>query len=312
MPARPSKSPSREAQQAAAAPATPAIPARPTKKSLEQPRPSSSDRFAQSPLHGGLQSKGQRPTSSSSTLDPTSTLNEPIERPGSVALPSLGEEGLEYGVMDNAAEADSGPRHHTRTVSDSLKLHAPKPSLPPDSAKQQIMAVTRTDSDKAASLGLGKSPQGSERPPSRDPMIKRPSSTFSAHSDAGNHTDDEHGIPKIGQRVPMNSHLGDVQAPSPTPEEGKRHHARKHSARNLPPDSYGLHGHGVKSQDKLEKAYYEKHPELVGKEKHRMHDHRQSDYAMSSNDLNRMVRDTARRRPTSGKNKYSTLQRFTV
>ncbi|KAJ6785640.1 hypothetical protein PWT90_04788 [Aphanocladium album] len=297
VPTRPSKSPSKEAQQAAE---TPAIPARPAKKSLEQPRPSSSDRFAQSPLHSGFQLKDQRPTSSSSSLNPTSTLNEPIERPGSVSLPSLGEEGQEYGALDKAAEADTASRHHTRTVSDSLKLHAPKPSLPPDSAKQQIMAVTRTDSDRAASLGLGKPSQGSERATSRDPMIRRPSSAFSTHSEHGNHTDDEHGIPKIGQRVPMNSHLGDVQAPSPTPEQSKRHHTRKHSARNLPSDSYGLHGHGVHPQDKLEKAYYEKHPELVGKEKHRMHDHRQSDYAMSSNELNRMVRDTARRRPTSG------------
>ncbi|KAJ3497833.1 hypothetical protein NLG97_g1583 [Lecanicillium saksenae] len=295
VPARPSKSPSKEAQQPAEAPA---IPTRPVKKSFEQPP--SSDRFAQSPLHGGFQPKDQRPTSSSSSLNPTGAQNEPIERPGSVSLPSLGEEGREYGALDNAAEPDTGSRHHTRTVSDSLKLHAPKPSLPPDSAKQQIMAVTRTDSDKAASLGLGKSSQGSERAASRDPMIRRPSSAFSTHSDHGNHTDDEHGIPKIGQRVPMNSHLGDVQAPSPTPEEGKHHHARKLSARNLPRDSYGLHGHGVQPQDKLEKAYYEKHPELAGKEKHRMHDHRQSDYAMSSNDLNRMVRDTARRRPTSG------------
>ncbi|TQV97456.1 hypothetical protein V2A60_006794 [Cordyceps javanica] len=300
VPARPSKSPSKEAQQAAEA-EVPTIPARPSKKSAGQPRSSSSDRFAQSPLHGGFQPKGQRPTSSSSTHDQSSTLGQHIDRPASVSLPSLGEEGLEYGALDKQPETELGPSPQTRTVGDNLKLHAPKPSLPPDAAKQQIMAVTRTDSEKAASLGLGKSSHGSDRTPSRDPMIRRPSSTFSTHSDHGNHTDDEHGIPKIGQRVPMNSHLGDVQAPSPGPEESKRHHARKRSARNMPPGSYGLHGHGVDPQDKLEKAYYEKHPELIGKDKkHHMHDHRQSDYAMSSNDLNRMVRDTARRRPTSG------------
>ncbi|EGX93309.1 hypothetical protein CCM_04682 [Cordyceps militaris CM01] len=297
VPPRPSKSPSMEAQQATEAPT---VPARPAKKSLVQPRPSSSDRFAQSPLHSGFQPKGQRPTSSSSSHDQSSSLNEPIDRPASVSLPSLGEEGLEYGVLDTQAETELGSSHQTRTVGDNLKLHAPKPSLPPGSAKQQIMAVTRTDSDKAASLGLGKSSNGSDRPPSRDPMIRRPSSTLSTHSDHGNYIDDEHGIPKIGQRVPMNSHLGDVQAPSPAPEEGKRHHTRKHSARNMPPGSYGLHGHGVDPQDRLEKAYHEKHPELAGKaKKHNIHDHRQSDYAMSSNDLNRMVRDTARRRPTS-------------
>ncbi|OAA64802.1 hypothetical protein ISF_04212 [Cordyceps fumosorosea ARSEF 2679] len=299
VPARPSKSPSKEAQQAVEAPI---IPARPVKKSLGQPQPSSSDRFAQSPLHSGFQPKGQRPTSSSSGHDQLSTPNEPIDRPGSVSLPSLGEEGREYGALEKQAETELGSSHQTRTVGDNLELHAPKPSLPPGSAKQQIMAVTRTDSAKAASLGIGsKPPNGSDRAPSRDPKIRRPSSTFSTHSDHGNHTDDEHGIPKIGQRVPMNSHLGDVQAPSPAPDGGKRHHARKHSARNMPPGSYGLHGHGVDPKDKLEKAYYEKHPELVGKhKKHHTHDHRQNDYAMSSNDLNRMVRDTAKRRPTSG------------
>ncbi|KAM0741003.1 hypothetical protein ACQRIT_003860 [Beauveria bassiana] len=298
VPARPSKSPSTESQQAAEAPK---IPTRPIKKSNEKSVLSSSDRFAQSPLHGGVQLKSQRPTSSSSSHDQSSTLNEPINRPASVSLPSLGEEGLEYGALDKPHEAQLGSAHQTRTVGDNLKLHAPKPSLPPDSAKQQIMAVTRTDSDKVASLGLGQFTQRRDRTPSRDSKNRRPSSTLSTHSDHGNHTDDEHGIPKIGQRVPMNSHLGDVQAPSPAPEEGKRHHSRKHSARNLPPGSYGLHGHGVDPQDKLEKAYYEKHPELVGKhKKHQIHDHRQSDYAMSSNDLNRMVRDTARRRPTSG------------
>ncbi|KAM3554082.1 hypothetical protein MY1884_006328 [Beauveria asiatica] len=298
VPARPSKSPSMETQQAAEAPK---IPTRPTKKSIDKSGLSNSDRFAQSPLHGGVQPKGQRPISSSTSHAQSSTLNEPINRPASVSLPSLGEEGLEYGALDKPHEAQLGSSHQTRTVGDNLKLHAPKPSLPPDSAKQQIMAVTRTDSAKAASLGLGQSPQRRDRTPSRDSKIRRPSSTLSTHSDHGNHTDDEHGIPKIGQRVPMNSHLGDVQAPSPAPEEGKRHHSRKHSARNLPPGSYGLHGHGLDPQDKLEKAYYEKHPELVGKhKKHQIHDHRQSDYAMSSNDLNRMVRDTARRRPTSG------------
>lgn len=290
VPARPSKSPSKESQAVEA----PAIPARPARKSVEQLRPSSSDRFAQSPLHSGLNPKAQRPTSSSSSLDPSAAVTDPIERPGSVSLPSLGEEGNEYGALGSSADDAAGAAEQTRTVGDNLKLHAPRPSLPADSAKQQIQAVTRTDSDKAASLGLGR--------PSRDPLLRRPSSTYSTHSDHGNHTDDEHGIPQIGRRVPMSSHLGDVQAPSPGPEDKKRHHARKHSARNLPPGSYGLHGHGVDPQDKLEKAYYEKHPELVGKEKkHHVHDHRQSDYAMSSNDLNRMVRDTARNRPLSSK-----------
>ncbi|EQL01086.1 hypothetical protein OCS_03195 [Ophiocordyceps sinensis CO18] len=103
----------------------------------------------------------------------------------------------------------------------------------------------------------------------------------------------------------MNPHLGDVQAPSPGPgatSDGanKKHHGRKHSARGLPPGSYGLHGHGVASQDKLDKAYYQKHPDVLEREQHTpLHD-RQNDFAMSSTDLNKLVRDTASRQSAPG------------
>lgn len=214
---------------------------------------------------------------------------------------------MEYGALpndsDSNGQSDKGKSapEQTRTVSHDLKLHAPKPSLPASSAKQQVLEVTKTDSDKAASFGLGNPSHGSgdsDRDPSRDRIRRPPSTALSTHSDHGER-DDEHGIPEIGQRVPMNPDLGDVQAPSPGPENGKRHHQRKHSARSLPPGSYGLHGHGVTPQDQLEKAYYEKHPELHKKEQlNRLHE-RQNDYSMSRNELNRLVRDT-RRRPASG------------
>src|SRR5690606_16439837 len=95
----------------------------------------------------------------------------------------------------------------TRTVAHDLKLHAPKPSLPADSAKQRVMAVTRTDSAKAASYGIGR-PSLEGRTASFDGVKKRSSASFSATSDQGLPIDDEAGIPEIGQRVPMNPDLG--------------------------------------------------------------------------------------------------------
>ena len=229
-------------------------------------------------------------------------------------MPSVGEEGMEYSSYDQStpeAQAVAGkettkPRptlpEQTRTIAPDLKLHAPKPSLPANTAKRQVMAVTRTDSEKAATFGIGRS-SFEERSASRDGVKKKPSTNFSVSSDQGHHTDDDHGIPEIGQRVPMNPNLGDVQAPSPSPAptpEG-RHHFRKHSARNLPPGSYGLHGHGSTSVDRLDKQYYQKHPEIREKESHvSLHD-RQNDYAMSSDDLNRLVMDTSNRASASSK-----------
>ncbi|KJZ74683.1 hypothetical protein HIM_06033 [Hirsutella minnesotensis 3608] len=285
--------PSRTTDKDASSGAMPKIPPRPAQKRFERSVSPNPNRFAPSPLSGGVIAKapayGQREQP-----------GDVIERSGSVAMPSVGEEGAEYSaVADDAAHSGrrSSSPEQTRTIGEDVKLHAPKPSLPAAAAKQQVMAVTRTDSDKAASFGIGRPCSAAdEGTSSRNGHRKRPSSSFSVHSD---HIDDEHGIPEIGQRVPMNPDLGDVQAPSPAPsmnlESPKKHHNRKLSGRGLPPGSYGLHGHGVAPQDKLEKAYYQKHPELFEREEHTpLHD-RQTDFAMSSTDLNKLVRDTASR-----------------
>lgn len=269
-----------------------------------------SDRFAPSPLNEAIMAK---PPPKSSLLSPRSgyeSNDDPVDRSGSVPLPSVGEEGMEYSAVSTQPQSDNGnkvaPRtsspEQTRTVAEDLQLHAPKPSLPANSAKQRVEAVTRTDSDRAASYGIGRPSAAEdravsrERAVSRDSHAKRPSTSLSNRSDHGPQTDDEHGIPEIGQRVPMNRHLGDVQAPSPGPSEGSgRHHSRRHSARALPPGSYGLHGHGVTPQDKLEKAYYQKHPEALEREENTpLHD-RQNDFAMSSTELNELVRRTGSR-----------------
>lgn len=114
---------------------------------------------------------------------------------------------------------------------------------------------------------------------------------------------------------------GDVQAPSPNPSaaiyapgvgfhndgsQKPRHHGRRLSGKGFeaPPGSYGLHGHGVIPNDKFEKAYYEKHPELLQKECGQYGgaiDNR-GEFVLSSEDLNKLVRETASR--TSGLGLY--------
>ena len=70
-------------------------------------------------------------------------------------------------------------------------------------------------------------------------------------------------------------------------------------------DSYittGKHGHGVLPHDRFEKAYYEKHPELIKKEIDQYHE--RPAWAMSSDDLNKIVRDTASRASGLGKTAF--------
>jgi hypothetical protein len=117
---------------------------------------------------------------------------------------------------------------------------------------------------------------------------------------------DEHGIPEIGQRVPMYPNAGDVQAPSPSPylsepagQRSGRNHNRTRSGReaSLPPGSYGLHGHGVQHNDRFEKAWYEKHPEEYVKAEQGQYGpgvgSPRPDWALSSDDLNKIVRGSA-------------------
>ncbi|KAK8069313.1 hypothetical protein PG994_005929 [Apiospora phragmitis] len=256
----------------------PSIPPRPTKRSVNRSVSPNHDRFAPSPLNEGFSKSRQRGQSSLGM-----SVNA-ADRSSSVDLPSIGQEGQEYAAFTDELEASTdAPRpastspEQTRTIGEDIQLYAPKPTVPAQNAKQRVMTVTRTDSDKAASFGIG-------RPTVEDVYgygkgLKKKASTTSQLSNADSHVEDEHGIPEIGQRVPMLHYAGDVQAPSPAPSVA----------------IYGLHGHGVAPADKFEKAYYEKHPELHKKEVHNhLHD-RANDYSMSSEELNKIVRDTASR-----------------
>ncbi|KAK2012260.1 hypothetical protein LZ32DRAFT_311764 [Colletotrichum eremochloae] len=302
IPPRPSRSQDRE--ETTSAPSVPKIPPRPIKRFDRSISPNP-DRFAPSPLNESPFSRSPKATRSSPNNGFLSS-QDPIHRPGSVSMPSVGEEGNEYDVVnDSLPKAPTSPAH-TRFAAEDLKLHAPKPTVPAQSAKQKVMAVTRTDSDRAASYGIGKpSSDDTTRPSS---LRRKASSSGMSQKSESAFGDEEHGIPEIGQRVPMNPNIGDVQAPSPAPGSGAadgfrsgtpRHHSRKHSSRGfneLPPGSYGLHGHtSAPPKDKFEKAWYEKHPDSLKKDcKPSLHD-RQNDYALSSTDLNKIVKETHNR-----------------
>lgn len=259
----------------------PKVPPRPTKRGVS-PNP---DRYAPSPLNGGIPAKEARSNSH----------GDPIDRSKSVELPAVvGEEGMEYAALEqqlSSREPSTSPTQ-TRTIGENLKIFAPKAALPAQSAKQRIMQVTRTDSDKAASFGIGK--PSIEVPSPSNLSLKKKASTTSQLSQS-EIDDEERGIPEIGVHVPLLAHAGDVQAPSPAPgtsPDSKKQHKRKNSSRGLPPGSYGLHGHNVVAEDKLEKEYYKKHPELLKLEHHTYQHDRATDFSMSREVLDKMVRES--------------------
>ncbi|KAE8348312.1 altered inheritance of mitochondria protein 21 [Aspergillus coremiiformis] len=306
IPPRPSRSPN---QQGLAPTDVPKIPPRPTRlfdRSVSPLR----DSYAPSPLN-------EPPNGSNMGR---SFSQDVPQRPPSVTIPSLGEEGIEYEDLnvDKVSESHRESHHQTpaemRNVGSDLKLHAPRPSLPSSSAKAKVQAVTRTDSRQAAAAGLGGTVS-----PTPDEHHVRPTHSLQSRpsysrADSSTSIDrrlsmngDEQGIPEIGQRVPMYPNAGDVQAPSPSPyhleqhssQRSGRNHNRTRSGReaSLPPGSYGLHGHGVQPNDRFEKAWYEKHPEEYVKEGQGQYGpgvrSPRPDWAMSSDDLNKIVRGSA-------------------
>lgn len=312
----------------------PKIPPRPAHRTLETPL--NRDNFPRSPLNevpfamnhgaksGNLHNPNDLETSLAVGLPP---------RPPSVSLPSVGQEGNEYAdiVYEKPPEASQSSTaaqvepEQTRNVGKDLPLHAPTPSLSTSTAKARVAAVTRTDSTQAAAAGIGKAgtPHEDKSPHGRALRSKvsfsRPESSASTERpDSALATDSDHGIPEIGQRVPMYPDAGDVQAPSPAPfspnppssagvpQEGSqksgRNHSRTRSGREMfrgPPGSYGMHGHGMQHNDQFEKAWYDKHPDALVREESGQYGPGigggRGEWALSSEDLNKIVRDTAKR-----------------
>lgn len=310
----------------------PRIPPRPTDRQSNRSPSPIRERYAPSPLNEPYPEGHIRGRLSANNLSIDDLTTEAPQRPPSVQqMPSIGQEGNEYGEVFNASGSESSP-NQTRSVANDLKLHAPKPSLPAGSAQQRVSTVTRTDSDQAMAFGIGKGGNDDKEPHARH--LKSKPSSGSQHSQYDSdrpvsQADFEHGIPVHGQRVPMYPNAGDVQAPSPAPNStpyapgigfhndgSKPRSGRRTSGKGfeVPPGAYGLHGHGIIPHDRFEKAYYEKHPELVQKEMGQyggaIGDGRK-EWAMSSDDLNRIVRETAAGRGTSH-GKYTYLSGVTI
>ncbi|KAI9815287.1 MAG: hypothetical protein M1827_002767 [Pycnora praestabilis] len=325
IPPRPARSQNQQAVSAQAMDIPP-IPPRPANRKADRSQSPHRSSFARSPLNEMTfgQSNGSELFSRSHN-DSNSNLPQ---RPPSVSLPSIGQEGNEYaGFAYEEPTADLHPDQssetQTRNIGSDLKLHAPKPSLPTSSATARVATVTRTDSTQAAAAGYGRPPsqaEGKNTPSqslkSRTSFVRSGSSASTERPDSALLAEGEVGIPEIGQRVPMYPNAGDVQAPSPSPfsqafhtgigfhndgsQKPGRHHPRTRSGRDsLPPGSYGLHGHGVPSQDRFEKAWYDKHPDALLREEHGEYGPGigggRGEWALSSDDLNKIVRDTASR-----------------
>ena len=312
---------------------TPRIPPRPSRKNIERSRSPGQQNFARSPFneppfHPLSLTKSQSQEAFPSDLPP---------RPPSVSLPSVGQEGNEYADIEysngDATEDTEDNRNEspkeTRNIAGDLPLFAPTPSFSNSSAKKRVATVTRTDSSQAAAVGIGKATTPVLANDDVDPTdrnlkarvsfrtassasTERPGS-FQERPDSAQ-IDDDHGIPEIGQRVPMYPDAGDVQAPSPSPfqqqfpagigfhnsgiaKPGSRQHRRTPSGRDaLPPGSYGMHGHGVPSADRFEQDWYAKHPDALQKEEGEYGPGiggTRGEFALSSDDLNKLVRETS-------------------
>lgn len=151
---------------------------------------------------------------------------------------------------------------------------------------------------------------GQRRPPSTEPHPLRNRTSFSRSHQSLPGTSrppsmhgDYDGIPEIGRQIPLYPNAGDVQAPSPGPGQSQhapgigffndgsaRAHHRKRSSRHEfgPPDTYGLHGHGVGPQDQFERNWAAKHPDEAARESTAHHLPRPAS-AMSTEQLNRLV-----------------------
>ncbi|KAI9889535.1 MAG: hypothetical protein M1814_005229 [Vezdaea aestivalis] len=324
VPPRPARTQKAEGASAAAMD-IPRVPPRPNRH-VERAITPDRDSFARSPLN---ETTFAINTVAIPTPQPlTSELGTSLpQRPSSVTLPSIGQEGNEYANLEDAGEESDTFVHpgasatQLRNVDGDLKLYAPKPSLPTSSAKARVATVTRTDSSQAAAAGFGKLPLDDTDPQSRSlkaksSFVSQRSTTSVDRPTSAHLAEGEGQASDFGQRVPMYPNAGVVQAPSPAPTSSNfghdvgytsesslrpgRNHGRKKSGRETfqPPGSYGLHGHGVTSQDRFERAWYEKHPEVLEREQGEYGPGvgaGRTEWAMSSDDLNKIVRDTASR-----------------
>lgn len=335
IPPRPQRN---QAGQAAANSNLPSIPPRPSRKN---DRSQSRESYARSPLYGppvSLSNKPVQPLHGRSSAEllrrPPSVSLPDVGHEGEEysSFDQLPPEA--HGVSAETANAGTANGEQTKNVSADLPMHQPKASVPQSTAKRQIQNVTGTDSTQAAGLGIGRSKPADDvhKMPPGDLGTSSPLSRVTSNTQAGHGTrrapstdhnrsspslglertisrpasilgeEDEHGIPAIGQQVPLLAMAGDVQAPSPGPgysqhtpgigffnDGSTRAHQRKRSSRHEfgPPDSYGIR-HDYDRQDQFEKEWVRKHPQEAMKEENLLHVYK-PETALSSEQLNRLV-----------------------
>ena len=336
IPQRPARS-QNPASTTSTDPPTPQVPPRPN-RNLEKSKSPNRGFGSRSPLNDSpFAAPGLGFTSMANGQDETTpSLGK---RPSMTALPLIGNEGVEYDSMEKVPQIKDMPvePRDTRTVAGDLPLHAPTAASGADS-RAAVAPVVRTNTAKAAELGLSKPPSQQDelhelslhptvsrskdhRPVSSSGLsreLTRELGRSESRGGAYEEEEDEHGIPKIGQHVPMYPNAGDAQAPSPSPWQSQ--HAtgigffndsaksparaptegRRRSAAGLfqgPKDLYGLHGHGVHHQDRFEKSWYEKHPEELKKEEFGIHGSAsmldRPEWALSRDELDKLVRSSS-------------------
>ncbi|KAF7187828.1 hypothetical protein HII31_10728 [Pseudocercospora fuligena] len=318
---------------------TPLVPPRPVRKTDPSPDREGATRspFNLPPTSLSNRSQVTKRTSQELPRRPPSVSLPTLGQEGAEysSFDQLPAEAQGVSTSDEAGE-------QTRNVAVDLPMHQPKASVPQSTATKNIQKVTDTDSTQAALAGIGRSkpaddvhklPPGdaspsrvsrvtsnTKRAPSTEPPnILRTKASFNRSTSSlqplerttsrpgslYGGDDHEHGIPVIGQQVPLLAMAGDVQAPTPgsgssvhTPGIGffndgsARSHQRKRSSRQEfgPPDSYGIR-HDADHADQFEREWVRKHPEEAAKEGHYMHLPK-PESALSSEQLNRIVRES--------------------
>ncbi|EME77442.1 uncharacterized protein MYCFIDRAFT_89258 [Pseudocercospora fijiensis CIRAD86] len=242
----------------------------------------------------------------------------------------------------HGVSASEEPGEQTRNVAVDLPMYQPKASVPQATATKNIQKIRDTDSTQAALAGIGRSkpaddvhklppgdasPSGVARvtsnikraPSAEPPNVLRTKASFNRSTSSlqpldrttsrpgslFGGDDHEHGIPVIGQQVPLLAMAGDVQAPTPSGgssvhspgigffnDGSVRSHQRKRSSRQEfgPPDSYGIR-HDADHADQFEREWVRKHPEEAAKEGYHLHLPK-PESALSSEQLNRIVRES--------------------
>ncbi|RKF62202.1 putative protein impact protein [Erysiphe neolycopersici] len=269
---------------------TPKIPSRPIDKSTGRSISPNQDNYARTPLNKAPlclninEAENQVSATNSAGLS-----DSEICHLLSVKLPSIGQEGTEYADVYKTQDENLNKLPiNNKHISSSCQSDKLESTYLKSGVESLVTAMAHTDSSKDSVMTNTSEGIGTDR----------------QISDVSKNTQ---GIPQIGLFVPMYPNAGDVQAPSQSLKANKitgnssddhkeesKYDSQKLNGRvqEIPSDAYGRYGHGFVSQDLFDKAYYKKHPELFKKEIGSYGETR-PEWAMSSEDLNKIVQDTA-------------------